>query len=363
MSDAEPTLDERAAMRSYLQRCDVRLSTVHRVATALLSGAGILVLLPAVERDSVLQVIRALLAGPVSWSRGLLLVAVVLSIFLALAVLWLVIIELTRFYFDANHVIHADGEVFSPRFTLTGLRLPSDELGAASGAVYTQRHTDPEIVRLLVPGNERGRHRIDQQIAAYPGLLDETLESDVARAAALFELAAARRRTLLEEVIKVEYVMVRHMQRIQVVVLRYVKALMVIIVTALASFATSAAVNGEARVSVPSERWIAGAMLVWAPLALIVVASPVRWLEKLLRSEGAQKTTVARELTELEEVTARIVTVAWVCAMAAMVLLLVHQSVSTQGKVAVVSVMLVSTVSFAAAVTRHFIRRPRRRWA
>ncbi|MSX94017.1 MAG: hypothetical protein F2749_11430, partial [Actinobacteria bacterium] len=159
MSDAEPTLDERAAMRSYLQRCDVRLSTVHRVATALLSGAGILVLLPAVERDSVLQVIRALLAGPVSWSRGLLLVAVVLSIFLALAVLWLVIIELTRFYFDANHVIHADGEVFSPRFTLTGLRLPSDELGAASGAVYTQRHTDPEIVRLLVPGNERGRHR------------------------------------------------------------------------------------------------------------------------------------------------------------------------------------------------------------
>jgi len=35
--------DERAAMRAYLQRCEVRLSTVHRVATALLSGAGILV--------------------------------------------------------------------------------------------------------------------------------------------------------------------------------------------------------------------------------------------------------------------------------------------------------------------------------
>ena len=365
MSDAEVTPDERAAMRGYLQRCEVRLSTVHRVATALLSGAGILVLLPAVERDTVLQVIRALLAGPVSWSRGLLLVAVVLSIVLALVVLWLVIIELTRFYFHANHVTHADGEVFSPRFTLTGLRFPSDEFGAVSDALYAERHTDPDTVRLLVPGNERGRQRIDRQIAAYPGLLDDTLEPDAARAAALFELAAARRRTLLEEVIKVEYGMVRHMQRIQVVVLRYVKALMVIVVTALASFATSAAVNGQARVSVPSERWIAGTMLLWAPLALIVVASPVRWLEKLLRSEGAQKTTVARdrELTELEEVTGRIVTVAWGCAMAAMVLLLVHQSVSPQGRVAIIGVMVVSTVSFVVAVAQHFVRRPRRRGA
>lgn len=368
MSDVDPdratvSPDERAAMRAYLQRCEVRLSTVHRVATALLSGAGILVLLPAVERDTVLQVIRALLAGPVSWSRGLLLAAVVLSIVLALVVLWLVIIELTRFYFHANHVMHADGEVFSPRFTLTGLRFPSDEFDAATDALYADRHNDPDTVRLLVPGNERARNRIDQQIAAYPGLLDESLAPDEARASALFELAASRRRPLVEEVIKVEYGMVRHMQRIQVVVLRYVKALMVIVVTALASFATAAAVNGRARVSVPSERWIAGAMLIWAPVALIVVASPVRWLEKLLRSEGAQKATVARdrELTELEEVTGRIVTVAWACAMAAMITLLVHHPVSAQGKFAVVAVMGVSTVAFATAVARHFMRRPKRR--
>ena len=73
---------------------------MHRVATALLSGAGILVLLPAVERDAVLQVMRSLLAGPLTWSRGLLAIGVVLSIALALSVLWLVIVELTRFYLD-----------------------------------------------------------------------------------------------------------------------------------------------------------------------------------------------------------------------------------------------------------------------
>ena len=42
--------DERAAIRAFLQRCEVRLSTVHRVATALLSGAGLMVLLPAIVR-------------------------------------------------------------------------------------------------------------------------------------------------------------------------------------------------------------------------------------------------------------------------------------------------------------------------
>ena len=41
------TADDRAAMRAFLQRSEVRLSSVHRAATALLSGAGVLVLLPA----------------------------------------------------------------------------------------------------------------------------------------------------------------------------------------------------------------------------------------------------------------------------------------------------------------------------
>src|SRR4051812_44783175 len=118
-------------MRAFLQRCEVRLSTMHRVATALLSGAGILVLLPAVERDSLLQVLRSLLVGPIPASRGLLTAAVALSIGLALTMLWFVVVELTRFYFHANHIVHTGGEVFTPRFTLTGLRLPDDELGAA----------------------------------------------------------------------------------------------------------------------------------------------------------------------------------------------------------------------------------------
>jgi hypothetical protein len=350
------TPDERAAMRAFLQRCDVRLSTMHRVATALLSGAGILVLLPAVERDSVLSVLKALLVGPVTWSQGLLAASMALAILLAIVVLWLVIIELTRFYFHANHVHHADGDVFTPRFTLTGLRIPSDEFEPATNAAYEAVHGSESSVRLLVPGNSRARARIDRQLDAYPGLVGSDADPDRERALALFELAASRRRPLVEEVAKVEYGMVRHMLRLQVIVLRYVKALLVIVVTALAAFAAAAAVNGQARLTAADERWIAGTLLLWSPVVVLVVSSPVRWLESLLRSEGARQYTVMRdrELTQLEEVTGRIALLAWVLAMVAMITLLIHHPISSQGRVTVIIVTAVSVVLTGMWLLRRF---------
>jgi hypothetical protein len=346
--------DERAAMRAFLQRCEVRLSTMHRVATALLSGAGILVLLPAVERDAVLQVLRSLLAGPVSWSRGILALAVALSIMLAITVLWFLIIELTRFYFHGNHVVRPDGEVFTPRFTLTGVRISDDEFDSQTGADYAALHSSSAAVRLLVPGNARARARIDRQLGAYPGLVDPATaaDPDEARARALFELAAARQRPLVEEVVKIEYGIVRHMLRLQVIVLRYVKALLVIVVTSLAAFAAAAAVNGQQTISAADERWIAGAMMLWSPVVMIVVSSPVRWIESLLRSEGATHAGVGRdpELTRLEDVTSRFAVATWLLAAGAMVLLLVHHTVSEQGRVAVAVAVAVSLVLVVTAV-------------
>lgn len=40
------------ALRAYLQRGEVRLSTMHRVAGAFLSGAGLLLLLPVFAQDA-----------------------------------------------------------------------------------------------------------------------------------------------------------------------------------------------------------------------------------------------------------------------------------------------------------------------
>lgn len=338
---------------------------MHRVATALLSGAGILVLLPAVERDSFLQVLRSLLAGPIPASRALLAAAVVLSIGLALAVLWFVVVELTRFYFHANHIVHADGEVFTPRFTLTGLRLPDDELGAASDTTYQTSHSSPANVSLLVPSNRRGRERIDRQLTAYPGLVttltsdNSSSTTDTERAEGLFELAASRRRPLAEEVVKVEYGIVRHMLRLQVVVLRYVKALLVVVATSVATFVCAAAVNGQATATAPEQRWIAATMVIWAPTVAVLVTSPVRWLENLLRTEGAGQTALHNdsELTQVERIAIRIAAVAWLCGMIAMITLLVRHPVTDQGRLGCIITLVASTMMGAGVFIAPWRRR------
>jgi len=329
------SLDERAAVRAFLQRCEVRLSTVHRVASALLSGAGLMVLLPAVERDSVVTVVRSLLTGRLDAVRLLLIVGITASLALPFSALWLVLRDLTSFYFHASHLRHASGETFVPRFTLTGLRLPADELGTDRGRDLDSARRDVHNVELLVPGNDAARRRIDRQIGAYDGLGVSSPADDLARAGALFELAAARPRALLDEVAKVEHGMTRHVLRVQAIVLRYVKALLALLTTAFATFAAAAVVEHPTASSGGSldpgqELWLAAVLLAWSPAVVIAVTTPVRWLDRHLRSEGATNTGVANdpELTRIEGVTVRLAAASCLAATAAAVVILARDDVT-----------------------------------
>lgn len=304
--DGVPGADERAALRAYLQRSEVRLSTIHRTATALLSGAGVLVLLPALGRDAVVNVLRGLLGAPGSPLRLALAALVVLMLLLALAVVWLLLYELTRFYFHANHVTSAQGTTFTPRFTLTSLHLPVDELGAGTYAELVRRRQDPDNIELLVPANESARRHIDAQVAAYDGLAVDAPPTDATRAASLLQLAGVRDRTLIDEVAKVEYGMARHVIRIQIIVLRYIKALLVVLTTAVSTFVMAAVVEASPGVDTSAERWIVATLALWAPAVLFVSSAPVRWLGRLLRSEGATTSGIRydKDLTRLERMVA-----------------------------------------------------------
>src|SRR5690606_38026930 len=61
--DTETVLtgDERGAMRSYLQRAEVRLSTLHRIGVAFISGAGLLFLLPVFFKEDIVVLIELFL--------------------------------------------------------------------------------------------------------------------------------------------------------------------------------------------------------------------------------------------------------------------------------------------------------------
>lgn len=334
------TEDERVALRAYLQRAEVRLSTVHRTATALLSGAGVLVLLPALGRDAIVEVVGTLLDAAATPARVLLAGSVLVVLAAILMVIWLLLVELTRFYFFSNHLQSARGATFTPRFTLTSLRLPRDELSAAGRRALDIERADPQTVALLVPENDRARRGIDRQIAAYEGLEGSTRTTDLDRADALLVLAGARDRDLLNEVVKIEYGMTRHVLRIQVIVLRYVKALLVVLVSLLLMFALAAVVGSVPELGPTPERVLAALLALWAPAVLVLASSPVRWLGSLLRNEGAVSSGIRydRELVRLERIVAAFSAAVMILMVATALLLHLEGAPSTSGWLLVVVV-------------------------
>lgn len=316
------TTEDRAAIRAYLQRSEVRLSTLHRTATALLSGAGVLVLLPALGRDAFVNVARRLLIGERDLPDLFVMASVALVMFSILVVLWLLLVELTRFYFHANHFADDEGTTFTPRFALAGSRLPVDELSALGrSGLHEQRIADQNLEQLFAP-NSRTREQIDRKVSAYPGLPAPV--DDASRAEALLLLAGVRDRSLLGDVAKTEYALSRHVLRIQVIVLRYIKALLTVILSLLLAFALTASADGASEFGNGALEVAVILLLVWASSVLFSVSSPIRWLTAILRSEGATRSGIRydREMVRLERIVSVITTAVSVLAAAAGVLLL-----------------------------------------
>jgi hypothetical protein len=345
-------MDERAAARAFVARCEVRLSTFHRIAVGLLSGAGLLVVLPVVARDSVSGVLRSLLIDGVGAADVALVIGVVAMLAVPVAALWLLFADLTRFYFHANHLGGGGRDVFTPRFTLTSLQLPSDELGPAALGQLRANRTDPRIVELLVPANDTSRRRVDRQLHVYAGL--DSGHDDVTRAQGLFGLAASTSRPLLEEVAKAEHGMARHVLRLRGLVLRYVKALLALLTTALAVYAGDAIVVGlepGEGMTVTGAIALSAVVLIWAPAVVLAVTSPVRWIEKLMRDDGAPSTAVADDpdLTHVERVALRIAAVGWLAAAVAMVVSATSDAAGSQAQGTGFAVLAGSSVAVVVA--------------
>lgn len=348
----ELTADERAAARAFVARCEVRLSTVHRIAVGLMSGAGLLVVLPVVARDSVSGVLRSLLIDGVGTADLALAIGVVAMLAVPIVALWLLFGDLTSFYFHANHLGGGGRDIFTPRFTLTSLQLPSDELGPAAHEQLSTIRTDPQMVELLVPPNARSRRRVDRQLDVYVGV--EPGHDDVARARGLFALAASDSRTLLEEVAKVEHGMARHVLRLRGLVLRYVKALLALLTTALAVYAGDAIVAGLGTgqgMTATGSVGLAAVVLVWAPVVVLAVTSPVRWIESVMRDDGAPSTAVADDpdLTYVERVALRIAAAGWLAAAIAMIVSATNDATDGQAQVLGIVVLAGSAIAVIVA--------------
>lgn len=297
-----PTVEHGSAdlqeYRAYLQRAETRLSTLHRVAGAFISGAGLLTLLPLLIGGTfsglmllVLFYQSAALPAPGSYQRWLALVPVLASITLPLAALYLLIRDLIQFYFTARTFRRDSKGHIYPRFILSGIMVSEPSLTDTLDQLHAAR--DDEYVRnLLVPSPAVLKKRILKEAQSIGDLRNFTMNDDENLLAEelreyVLRQTASHVRSLAEEAAKMEASIARHQRFLRGLVLRYAKAFLLTIATTVVTLTASGVLtllrpvdNAPVPGVNPEYVWTAALTIyaAWALISTIIVRKPVIWL-------------------------------------------------------------------------------------
>ncbi len=302
---AEYTQDQRNAMRQYLQRCEVRLSTLHRIALAFVGGAGLLLLIPAFLKDAIDNILVILLtqAGnqfpELSTNNGVLLTLVLygtllypllLSLAIPLYGVYLLLRDIVKFYFTI-YMPGFPADLLNPSFALTGLNFWPDESPRLKRDImrfqYQHDHID-----FTIPFSENWReHYFDtiieetqggiipttrnlSQLEALDVLPPDIDKKNVLRFNTAMGLARSLDRTLMEDVALTEMSLVRHVMYLRRLVLRYVKTLLMLIWTTMIAFLMLPLLQTD---FFPVFIVLSVGYLVWSIGVMPVMLMPLHW--------------------------------------------------------------------------------------
>jgi hypothetical protein len=321
------TEPERNAMRSFLQRCEVRISTQHRVATAFIGGAGLLLLIPIFFRDIVDGILIVLLETignyfaalgvTGGWIASLILFGLLCyPFFLSLAIplysLYLMLKDIVHFYFS----LYTPGlphTLLNPSFSLTGLAFPEDESQRVRRAVNRFQY-DEENSAYMLPFSEKRRglyfdlliedthgeiipsERHVDRLAKTASLPEGYDPKHTARVSAAFGLARSIGRTLAEEVAVTEMLLARNNMYLRRLLLRYVKTLLMFIWTTLLSFLMLPFLSDS---RFPTLLVLAISYVIWSVGVMPIVRTPFNWIFKHRYSREETK-HIDQQLTLLE---------------------------------------------------------------
>lgn len=290
----ELTSEEKSALRSYLQRAEVRLSTMHRIAGVFLNGAGILFLLPVFVKDVVLKIldilVPSLLVGRYEYLPNLLMLIGIL--FLPMWAFYLLIQDIVKFYFTAYHAGIKEN-FFHPRFILSGITFADDESARVNNIVAEIEHS-PAVRRFIVPQNAEDRDYYKKVFDATDGeiipltrkkYLDEINDvvekEDIKLFYTAFGLTGVIDRSLAGETAKMEMSLVRHALNLRHLVLRYAKALLMFVFTTflllIVDEFTNVIINSPHNNPNLDLQVLSFGFAVWGLLTPFVVTQPLRW--------------------------------------------------------------------------------------
>ena len=303
---------ERNAMRAYLQRCEVRLSTLHRIATAFIGGAGLLLLIPVFFKDAFDNLLAAMLTQitnffPAQGTLGIVLTmllygCVLYALFLSLTIplygVYLLLKDIVHFYFT----IYTPGfpeNLHNPTFALTGVMFSYDE--SPRGKLEIMRHQyDATQMGFMIPFSKERRElyfdsiitNSDGDIIPSTRRVEELLRQDVLpeiyneqsvnRFNAALGIARSIDRTLTQEVAITEMSLVRHVLYLRRLMLRYIKTLLMFIWTTGVSFFMLPFLKDS---HFPPFVVFNVGYLIWAILVLKIMNFPTDWIYRHLRNE------------------------------------------------------------------------------
>ncbi len=303
------TTDERNAMRSYLQRAEVRLSTLHRVATAFIGGAGMLVLLPVFFKEEIVVLIKLFLTHVPDFTgqlrgtpQGVATVALyvcvlypfILSLAIPIYALYLMLKDVIHFYFT----IYTPGfpeSLTTPTFALSGIAFSPDESPRVKQQILEYEYSHASSINFAIPFSPAKRKAyLDETIQHTNGeivpttrhwqALENLLPSGVDREtadhfSAAFGLARTLDRQLAEEVATSEISLVRHIIYLRRLMLRYMKTLLMFLWTTIITFIMLPFVQDE---KLPVFLVLAIGYLIWSLLVMRIMQLPLGWIYRHL---------------------------------------------------------------------------------
>jgi hypothetical protein len=340
---------ERNAMRGYLQRCEVRLSTLHRIATAFISGAGLLLLIPVFFRDVINDIMTVFLTqasnlfprlgepGGEAFTLvmfGLLLYPLLLSLAIPLYGVFLLLKDIIHFYFTV-HMPGFDSHLLNPTFSLNAIAFSPDESALAKREVMRFQYKT-EHMQFMMAFSEGKRHEyFDNLIEATdaeilpPSRRMEHLEAEgwlpedfdrqeVMRFNAAFGIARSLDRRLVEEVALTEMALVRAVLYLRRLMLRYVKTLLMFIWTTATAFLMIPFLHND---RFPTFVMLALGYTLWSVGVMRIIRQPLNWIYRY-RLGDVNPEHVDAQLTQMENHLYRYCQLAVICAVSGLALAL-----------------------------------------
>jgi hypothetical protein len=311
--------EDRAAMRAFLQRSEVRLSTIHRIAGIFLTGAGLLLLLPVFITGTFTTIFKNIMQLPDNYIIFFMFIILSSTLLIPLYSIYLLFKDIVQFYFTADHP-GFDNTIFHPRFILSGIALSNDEVSDNKRKVLLSQLTT-DMIHFILPFHTKEKEYFEKIKKKTPNiipptrrippagryeqsksLIDEDLINELVKNESnkkqlldnidlfhvIFGLSGVMDRELAEEVAKMEASLVRHVFYLRRLILRYVKAFLMLIWTTLVLSLVAAIITTETS-NKYSELILSIGFLFWALFLPRIVKSPIKWIYQLTSHDTNQK--------------------------------------------------------------------------